>query len=109
MEVDRYSKPVRQRVDNLITSIHNYINIRGRRYSERDLCRIYYKVVKGEPTWLPTDKYWPYRRDELLRMAYDRVNPDDEEPPQKFTFKNKEEYREYCKDRGPLVLEWYDN
>jgi len=99
------SPSARDRIDNLIDSIGNYIK-KGRCYSERDLCRIYYKVKRNEPTWIPGDRYHPYRRDELIQMAYDRIHPDDEDDDEcALTFRNKNEWKAYCKQRGPFIID----
>ena len=63
----------RARIDNLLESVRNYIG-KGRVYTERDLCRIYYKVKRNDPVWKPDDRYNPYRRDELVSMACDWTN-----------------------------------
>ena len=65
----------RVRIDNLIESIRNYIG-KGRVYTEQDLCRIYYKVKRNDSVWKPDDRYYPYRRDELVSMACDRMISD---------------------------------
>ena len=62
----------RKRIDNLIESIGNYIR-KGRSYSEYDLCKIYYKVKRSDPVWIPGDQYYPYRRNELVSLARDRI------------------------------------
>jgi len=96
----------RARIDNLIDSIGNYIK-KGRCYTEQDLCKIYYKVKRDDPVWKPGDQYYPYRRDELIKMACDRIHPDDDDDDEcRFTFRNRDEWREYCKQRGPLIFEW---
>ena len=87
---DQRNVAVRVRIDNLIESIRNYqaelgglqrscgYQSKGRVYTEQDLCRIYYAVKGSDSVWMPGDSYYPYRRDELVRMACDRVNPDDD-------------------------------
>ena len=74
---DQRNVAVRVRIDNLIESIRNYQS-EGRVYTEYDLCRIYYAVKGSDSVWMPGDSYYPYRRDELVRMACDRINPDDD-------------------------------
>ena len=105
----------RARIDNLIKSIRNYIG-KGRVYTEQDLCRIYYKVKRNDSVWKPDDKHcchppppfggvvyppvplrgYPYRRDELVSMACDRMNPDDDDCNCKVDI-TKEEWKAYCK------------
>jgi len=75
---DQRTIDARARIDNLIESIGNYIK-KGRVYTEQDLCKIYYKVKKNEPVWISGDQYYPYRRNELIEMACDRIRPDDED------------------------------
>ena len=55
----------RARIDNLIESIRNYIG-KGRVDTEHDL---YYKVKENETVWKPNDRYYPYRRNELVSMV----------------------------------------
>ena len=85
----------RARIDNLLESVRNYIG-KGRFYTEQDLCRIYYKVKRNDSVWKPDDTYYPYRRNELVSMACDRVNPDDDDYNCKVDI-TKEEWKAYCK------------
>ena len=61
----------KDKIDNLINSIPNYIK-KGRIYTEYDLCRIYYKITKNHIPYIP-GMYYPYRRDELLQLSCKRT------------------------------------